>query len=74
MLSEQFFVLFLYFFFIFINKWDECSVAVMWYDLYSCIECGLCSYVCIAKIPIFQYIKLAKFELDRINTAEAANE
>ena len=41
------------------------------YDLHSCIDCGLCSYVCVSKIPIFQYIKLAKYELDRAKTAEA---
>jgi len=43
------------------------------YDLYSCIECGLCSYVCVSGMPIFQYIRLAKYELDRANTAEATN-
>jgi electron transport complex protein RnfC len=45
------------------------------YDLHSCIECGLCSFVCVSKIPIFQYIKLAKYELDRakaIETTETA--
>jgi electron transport complex protein RnfC len=35
------------------------------YDLLSCIECGLCSFVCVSRIPIFHYIKLAKYELDR---------
>lgn len=44
-----------------------------YYDLLSCIECGLCSYVCVSKIPIFQYIKLAKYELERATSAEAAN-
>jgi electron transport complex protein RnfC len=43
-----------------------------YYDLLSCVDCGLCSYVCVSKIPIFQYIKLAKYELERANTAEAA--
>ena len=43
------------------------------YDLYSCIECGLCSFVCVSKMPIFHYIKLAKYELDRIRTVEAMN-
>lgn len=43
------------------------------YDLYSCIECGLCSAVCVSKMPIFHYIKLAKYELDRISTVEATN-
>lgn len=40
------------------------------YDLYSCVECGLCSVVCPARIPILQYIKLAKFELARALAAE----
>jgi len=44
------------------------------YDLHSCVECGLCAFVCPAKIPIFQYIMLAKYELDRLESAEAANE
>ena len=39
-----------------------------------CVECGLCSYVCISRIPIFQYIMLGKYELSLIETAEAANE
>jgi Na+-translocating ferredoxin:NAD+ oxidoreductase subunit C len=43
------------------------------YDLYSCIECGLCSFVCVSRMPILQYIKLAKYELDRISTVEEAN-
>jgi electron transport complex protein RnfC len=44
------------------------------YDLYSCIDCGLCSVVCVSKIPVFQYIQLAKYELSRLNAAEEANE
>jgi electron transport complex protein RnfC len=44
------------------------------YDLYSCVECGLCSFVCVSMIPIYQYIKLAKYELERAQTAEAAND
>jgi electron transport complex protein RnfC len=40
------------------------------YDLFSCIECGLCSFVCVSKIPIFQYIKLAKYELERAKALE----
>ncbi len=43
-------------------------------DLYSCVECGLCSFVCVSMIPIYQYIKLAKYELERAQTAEAAND
>lgn len=44
------------------------------YDLQSCVDCGLCAFVCPSKIPVFQYIKLAKYELDRLESAEAANE
>ena len=44
------------------------------YDLQSCVECGLCTFVCPSKIPVFQYIKLAKYELARLESAEAANE
>ena len=38
-----------------------------------CIECGLCSFVCVSKMQVFHYIKLAKYELDRISIAEATN-
>ncbi len=44
------------------------------YDLYSCVECGLCSMVCVSRMPILQYIKLAKYELARTVPAEEANE
>ena len=53
-----------------VGQYDEAADN---YDLFSCIECGLCSYVCTAKIPIFQYIRLAKYELARIQSAEAEN-
>jgi electron transport complex protein RnfC len=43
------------------------------YDLNSCVECGLCSYVCVSKIPIFQFIMLAKHELARVRSTEALN-
>ena len=43
------------------------------YDLLSCIECGLCSYVCPARIPIFHYIMLGKYEFARIETVEESN-
>lgn len=29
----------------------------------SCLECGLCGYVCIARRPVLQYIRLAKKKL-----------
>ncbi len=34
-------------------------------DCFDCIECGSCSYICPAKRPLVQFIKLAKFELTR---------
>ena len=43
------------------------------YDLLSCIECGLCSYVCEARIPIFHYIMLGKYELALTENAEELN-
>jgi len=30
------------------------------FDIMSCVECGTCSYNCPAKIPIVQYIRVAK--------------
>jgi electron transport complex protein RnfC len=53
------------------NQYQE---AADLYDLYSCVECGLCSYACTARIPILQYIKLAKYELARAIPAEEENE
>lgn len=47
--------------------------AVDAYDLLSCVECGLCSYYCVAQIPIFQYIRLAKYEIARMQQMEEAN-
>lgn len=44
------------------------------YDLDACLECGLCSYVCVSKIPIYQYIKLAKYERERMAMEEMAAE
>ena len=52
------------------EQYDEAAEN---YDLYSCLECGLCSYVCVSKIPVFHYIKLAKYELDKMRTPEAPN-
>jgi electron transport complex protein RnfC len=42
-------------------------------DLLSCIECGLCTYVCILRIPIFQYIMLGKQEIARRGTGGGAH-
>jgi electron transport complex protein RnfC len=44
------------------------------YDLNSCVECGLCSFVCVSKIPILQYIMLAKHELARMRSTETLTE
>lgn len=30
----------------------------------SCVECGTCSYVCPARVPIIQYVRVAKFNLN----------
>lgn len=38
------------------KKWEK----VKKYDLYDCIECGCCSYICVAKRPIVAQIKYAK--------------
>jgi len=52
----------------------EYEEAAESYDLYSCLECGLCSYVCVSRIPIYQSIKLAKYELQSAASREAADE
>ena len=46
---------------------------MLYIDPDTCIDCGLCSFVCASKIPIYQYIKLAKYELDRAKAAEETN-
>lgn len=43
------------------------------YDLFSCIECGFCGYVCQARIPVFQHIRLAKYNLERMKEMEENN-
>jgi electron transport complex protein RnfC len=52
------------------GKFEEAEES---YDLGSCVECGLCSYVCVSKIPILQHITLAKHELARMRRAESTN-
>ncbi len=52
---------------------DQYEEAADHQDLYSCVECGLCNFVCVSMIPILQYIKLAKYELERAQTAEATD-
>jgi len=43
------------------------------YDLHSCIECGLCNYVCVARIPVFHHIMLGKQEFFRLKNLEGFN-
>ena len=52
---------------------DQYEEAADHQDLFSCVECGLCNFVCVSMIPILQYIKLAKYELERAQTAEATD-
>lgn len=37
--------------------------AVEKYDLDACVECGLCSFICVSKMPLFQQIMLARHTL-----------
>ncbi len=41
------------------GRYDDCGEAY----IDACIECGICTYVCPANIPITQYIKTAKQQL-----------
>lgn len=41
------------------KKWEE----VEKYNIFDCIECGCCSYVCPSRIPLVHYIKYGKTEL-----------
>ena len=45
------------------------------FHLFDCIECGCCSYVCPSKIPLVQYFRYAKSEIqasEQENTAAEA--
>jgi electron transport complex protein RnfC len=48
------------------GRYEDCKRAYI--DV--CFECGLCTYVCPANIPILQYIKIAKGELARRAASE----
>jgi electron transport complex protein RnfC len=41
------------------GRYDDCGEAY----IDACIECGVCTYVCPANIPITQYIRTAKQKL-----------
>ena len=42
------------------------------YDLFDCIECGACAYVCPSEIPLVHYYRQAKSEI-RIQRDEKNN-
>ena len=41
------------------GRYDDCKTVY----IDDCFECGTCTYVCPANIPIVQYIKVAKQEI-----------
>ncbi len=44
------------------SRWDDLEQhAVM-----DCISCGSCSYICPARIPLLDWIRIAKIEVNRI--------
>ena len=48
-----------------LSRYAEFGLHERCYEQYitSCLECGLCGYVCIARRPVLQYIRLAKDKL-----------
>ena len=40
-------------------RYDKCVKE----HIDACMECGLCGYVCLARRPVLQYIRLAKHKL-----------
>ncbi len=45
------------------DRIDASRADVMALDIQACMECGCCAYVCPGKIPIVQYIGVAKAKL-----------
>ena len=43
------------------GRYDDCKENY----IDDCFECGTCAYVCPANIPIVQYNKVAKSELNK---------
>lgn len=43
------------------------------FNIMSCVECGSCSYVCPGNVPIVQYIRAAKGEINAMKRAKAEN-
>lgn len=48
------------------GRYNECREAY----IDSCFECGACAYICPASIPLLQYIKIAKAEIDKRTATE----
>jgi len=48
------------------RRYDEAAKA----NLQDCFECGCCTYVCPARRPIVQMVKLAKAELAKAKKQE----
>jgi electron transport complex protein RnfC len=42
------------------------------YNLFDCIECGCCTYVCPSDIPLVQYYRYAKSEIIALDKAKEA--
>ncbi|GHU34759.1 electron transport complex subunit C [Clostridia bacterium] len=42
------------------------------YNVFSCVECGCCSYICPAGVPIVQYVRTAKGQILEQRQKEAA--
>ena len=40
------------------------------YEIDSCIECGMCSYVCISRRPLVQYIQFARREIEKMKEVQ----
>lgn len=43
------------------------------FDIMSCVECGSCSYSCPGNVPIVQYIRAAKGQINDAKRAKALN-
>ncbi|MFH1662905.1 MAG: electron transport complex subunit RsxC [Chloroflexota bacterium] len=43
------------------GRYDDCKENY----IDSCFECGACAYICPSNIPLVQYIRIAKVELDK---------
>jgi len=44
-------------------EFSQFEDAARMYDLFTCIECGLCAYVCPSRRPLVHFIRYGKWEL-----------